>query len=310
MDRINNTKIFNNGELIKEDGLYTGRKIGIITDLHGLYEPLIAALDSMKKRGITEIYSLGDNIGDGPNPKEAMLLLKEYGVISVLGNAEEYIRLGIEPFSDCINLSKIKDILWTKEQLGTYLIHDMESWPHSVDLVLGGKKIGLCHYANDVRFDFRDRNVFTYQLLSNSGLDPREQFLYANSSIQKKEVEYYSGLYLLNKNPELKGYEDAYNDPLFNGLSPIMYDAIIQGHFHFKKYDNMDGNIPFYSIRALGMAYDKDPINYASYIVLQEKENGFDIEEVLVEYDRSKMEWKILESENPNMTIKRYVRMR
>lgn len=120
-------------------------------------------------------------------------------------------------------------------------------------------------------------------------------------------MEYYSGLYLLNKNPELKGYEDAYNDPLFNGLSPIMYDAIIQGHFHFKKYDNMDDNIPFYSIRALGMAYDKDPINYASYIVLHEKENGFDIEEVLVEYDRSKMEWKILESENPNMTIKRYV---
>lgn len=66
------------------------------------------------------------------------------------------------------------------------------------------KKIGLCHYANDVRFDFRDRNVFTYQLLSNNGLDPRDQFLYANSSIQKREVEYYSGLYLLNKNPELK----------------------------------------------------------------------------------------------------------
>ncbi len=58
------------------------------------------------------------------------------------------------------------------------------------------------------------------------------------------------------------------------------------------------------------MAYDKDPINYASYIILHEKENGFDIEEVLVEYDRSQMEWKILESENPNKTIKRYVHMR
>ena len=68
--------------------MYTGRKIGIITDLHGLYEPLIATLDSMKKREITEVYSFGDNIGDGPNPKEVMLLLKEYGVISVLGNVE------------------------------------------------------------------------------------------------------------------------------------------------------------------------------------------------------------------------------
>ena len=49
MDRINNTKIFNNGELIKEDGLYTGRKIGIITDLHGSaeYEKAISISQSL-----------------------------------------------------------------------------------------------------------------------------------------------------------------------------------------------------------------------------------------------------------------------
>ena len=43
---------------------YTGRKIAIFTDAHGLYEPTLAALQDMKARGITEIYSLGDNIGE------------------------------------------------------------------------------------------------------------------------------------------------------------------------------------------------------------------------------------------------------
>ena len=39
---------------------YTGREIAIFTDAHGLLEPTQAALEDMTKRGITEIYSLGD----------------------------------------------------------------------------------------------------------------------------------------------------------------------------------------------------------------------------------------------------------
>ena len=53
---------------------YTGRKIAIFTDAHGLYESTLAALDDMAKRGITE-NSLGDNIGVGPNPDKVMDLI-------------------------------------------------------------------------------------------------------------------------------------------------------------------------------------------------------------------------------------------
>ena len=74
------------------------KQIAIFTDAHGLLEPTIAALEDIKKRGITEIYSLGDNIGVGPNPKEVINLLQEYNVTSLAGNSEEYVRLGIEPF--------------------------------------------------------------------------------------------------------------------------------------------------------------------------------------------------------------------
>lgn len=48
---------------------YTGRQIAVLTDIHGLLEPTIAVLKDIKKRGIKEIYSLGDNIGVGPNPR-------------------------------------------------------------------------------------------------------------------------------------------------------------------------------------------------------------------------------------------------
>lgn len=82
------------------------RKIAILTDIHALLEPTQAALDDIEKRGIKEIYSLGDNVGVGPNPGEVIDLLEEKGVISVAGNSEEYIRLGIEPFNSYFNTLK------------------------------------------------------------------------------------------------------------------------------------------------------------------------------------------------------------
>lgn len=69
-------------------------KIGLITDCHGMLEPLKAALEDMRKRGVTRIYSLGDNIGSGVNPKEVLDLLDEYGVISIAGNAEGLYYIG------------------------------------------------------------------------------------------------------------------------------------------------------------------------------------------------------------------------
>ena len=52
---------------------YTGRQIAILTDIHSLVEPLETILLDTQRRGITEIYSLGDNIGDGFNPEEAKM---------------------------------------------------------------------------------------------------------------------------------------------------------------------------------------------------------------------------------------------
>lgn len=99
--------------------MYTGREVAIFTDAHALYEPTFAILEDIRKRGINEIYSLGDNIGFGPNPKEVIDLLDKYNVTSVAGNSEYYSTLGIEPFASYFDNEKIENQLYTDEELGS-----------------------------------------------------------------------------------------------------------------------------------------------------------------------------------------------
>ena len=96
---------------------YTGRQIAIFTDIHGLLEPTVAVLEDIKRRGITEIYSLGDNIGVGPNPKEVLDLLTKYHVKMINGNSEEYTAIGIEPFKHYYKKKKKRSQEWTLAQL-------------------------------------------------------------------------------------------------------------------------------------------------------------------------------------------------
>ena len=287
------------------NNLNNRRQIAIFTDSHGLLEPTMAVLDDIRRRGITEIYSLGDNIGVGPNPNEVVNLLEENGVVSIAGNSEEYITLGIEPFKYYFTELKYKSHLWTLSKLGEREKGIISLYPHSIELLVGGKKLALCHFANDVRFDFRENSTWSYQ--KNVGVTPDayKQFLYTNSDEQFELMGQLIAKYGFN-NPVVGGILSALDDPLFAGNRANFYDAVIQGHVHWKIYDR-GGGTDYYSIRAVGMAYGNDPIDSASYVILTEKEKGFDFEEVLVKYDREKMEYSILTSGMPDLTIRKFV---
>lgn len=288
---------------------YTGRQIAIFTDCHALYEPTKSILEDIKKRNITEIYSLGDNIGVGPNPSEVLDLLKEYNVISIKGNSEEYYTLGIEPFKAYFDTLKTKSYLWTKSKLNEEQIGDIKLFPHSIELLIGGQKIALCHFANDVRIDFRQRSTHSYQRNFPLG-EAYRQFLYTNSKTQLEEIEEMIKIYGEN-NPLIRGYLSAKDDPLFRKKRVDFFDAIIQGHVHYKLYEESE-KTKFYTIRAVGIGYKKDEISTASYVILKEKTNneGFDLEEVLVKYDREKMKYQILNSDSPDHTIEKFTNIR
>lgn len=287
---------------------YTGRQVAIFTDSHALLEPTFAAIEDMKKRGITEIYSLGDNIGVGPNPGEVIDLLEENGVISVAGNSEEYTILGTEPFASYFNSLKQMSQTWTLSKLNEHQKGLISLYPHSIELLLGDKKIALCHFANDVRIDFGRRSTWSYQHHLERDNTAYRQFLYTNSNEQIEEIENMIQKFGLD-HPFVQGYISSKKDPLFKGKQVEFFDAVIQGHVHWKLYERSDST-EFYSIRAVGMAYKNDSVDTASYVILHEKEDGFELEEVLVRYDREKMISSILSSDSPDKTIEKFTMIR
>lgn len=125
------------------------RKIAIFTDSHGLYEPTLEALEDARKDGVTEIYSLGDNIGTGSNPGEVIDLLEEYNVKSLKGNHEIYALDGIDSMSGHLSSDAMKEEAkknsdWTKSKLTSEQIEEIRKCPEELEIEIGGKK---CYYV-------------------------------------------------------------------------------------------------------------------------------------------------------------------
>ena len=314
------------------------RKIAIFTDSHSLYEPTEAILEDIKRRGITEIYSLGDNVGLGPNPREVLELLEEYNVTSLAGNYEDTLNLGTSPFESYINHEKIVNMKWTKSKLNEQQLEKIRKLPHFVNLELGDTKVGLCHFSNDVRCDFMSHSCLFY--VRNMQMNGRgyKQFAYTNSREHLEEIALYLGFnpesfknaknsteclnllrsYVIDNKekfdskPNLLGYVSYVLDPLFCKDGKLLttndYQLVVQGHAHFQ-FDEETPLTRFYSVRGAGMGYDSmNPFSkdMAEYIILEENEAGVDIEVVNVSYDREKMLNAILASESPSPTIMKY----
>lgn len=295
-----------NVKLEKETEEFTGREIALFTDSHSMYEPTLAVLEDIRRHGITEIYSLGDNVGNGPNPVEVFDLLEEYGVISIAGNSEYYNTLGIEPFT-YFDEAKAKSQEWTRQQLGDERVSKLKLYKASIDIVLGNKKIALCHFANDVRWDYRNNSSRTYR--ENFGTeDASSQFLYTNSEDANKKIN--DSITSHKKGAkEAKGYVSAKEEPLFDGKLAIDYDTIIQGHLHFDRKDNLAGT-DIYTLRAAGMGYEEDAPNTACYYVLKEKKTGgFELERRLIPFNKNSLLSSIYSSSLPNKEgILKYVK--
>ncbi len=269
---------------VLEDENYTGKEIAVFADCHSMYEPTLAVLDDIRRRGIEEIYSLGDNVGLGPNPAEVFDLLEDYGVKSIAGNAEYYNTLGIDVFP-YLDDDRLENQLWTERKLGQERIKKLKVYPASVDLTLGTKRFALCHFANDVRWDFRDRSVHTYQSSNGSS----EQFMYTNSNEALSEI---TGAVNSSKHVSvLKGYMAAKEEPIFDGKKITDYDCILQGHAHFEIDDEMKNGTQVMTLRAVGMGFtDKEVDSDACYYVLKERKDGdVDIEKVYVSFNRNSL---------------------
>ena len=277
----------------KDTTIYTGRKILIFTDIHALFEPLRKIIDYAKENDINEIYSLGDNITVGPNPKKVLDLLEKENVKCVLGNSECYLLYDYNAFS-YFDKERMENCDWTFAKLNID-ISFLKSFTPSFDLSIGNKKVGITHFCNDIRWDYIENNSYTFQKCNNAN-----QFLYTNSLKYKNDLENHINCFSFNKSL-VKLLGDVKSNPLFNGKMVTYYDHIFEGHIHFA-YENKLGNVFIHTLEM--------PKDDAKVYLLKEKNDGdFDIEKISIPFDKKSMMESIYSSDMPSKSkILKYVK--
>ena len=91
----------------------TSVKRAIVSDIHSNLEAFEAVLKDIESQGVSEIYSLGDIVGYGPNPVECIELARDKVTVCLLGNHDQASLFDPEGF----NNSAERAIFWTREQL-------------------------------------------------------------------------------------------------------------------------------------------------------------------------------------------------
>lgn len=83
----------------------------VIADVHANLEAFDAVLSDIQQQGITEIISLGDLVGYGPNPIECIVKSVRHNIINIYGNHE------LALFKDKTNFNPAAQsaLNWTKE---------------------------------------------------------------------------------------------------------------------------------------------------------------------------------------------------
>ena len=94
----------------------------MITDLHANLEATEAVLGDIEKYEISDIISLGDNVGYGPNPVEVLLRLYEKDVVTLEGNHDLAV-VNPKSFAEATDLA-LEALEWTRLQLMESLKRD------------------------------------------------------------------------------------------------------------------------------------------------------------------------------------------
>lgn len=111
-------------------------RIALISDIHGNIPALEAVLRDIDRRGIFHIICLGDLVGKGPNPIEAVDIIRTRCESVIRGNWDELV-----------GGRKTQNIhfTWHEERLEEERLQYLAGLPFSVDLEMSGKRIRLLH---------------------------------------------------------------------------------------------------------------------------------------------------------------------
>ena len=127
------------------------KKIAVISDIHGNLEAIQAVLADIKKRGIRDIYCLGDLVTKGSHPNECIDLIKSHCQVVLRGNTDRFIS-DDHDISTLNELAK-KRIEWNRSLLTQENLLYLKSLPFSYEFYMSGQLVRLFH-ASPLKDDF------------------------------------------------------------------------------------------------------------------------------------------------------------
>ena len=102
-------------------------QVAVLSDIHGNWRALEAVLVDLDRLGVSEILSLGDNIGYGPEPAEVVRALRARRVVSVMGNHE--LALGSRGYAARLHGAAHDSLLLTRDLLDPDALHWLANLP-------------------------------------------------------------------------------------------------------------------------------------------------------------------------------------
>lgn len=66
-------------------------RLAFFGDVHGNLEALNAVLEDIQRRGVDEIFCLGDLVGYGPDPEAVVQLIREKNIKTIMGNYDDAV---------------------------------------------------------------------------------------------------------------------------------------------------------------------------------------------------------------------------
>lgn len=227
-------------------------KIAIISDIHGNLTALEAVFKDIARRRIRRIFCLGDLIGKGPQPAEAVDRVQDRCEFVAQGNWEAGIA----------HEQKQPEGKWQQERIGPERIDYLVNLPFSIDLKLSGQLVRLFHASAD--------SVFHRVRRKSSKQEKLELFVNTPQTGTPED----------GRTPDVVGYGDIHL-PYMLTIKPPAYD-IESG----KTPHNQPGRTLF-NVGSVGVPYDG--IAQPSYVIIEgaagDTPSSLSIQFVRVPYD-------------------------
>jgi len=140
---------------ITDRGFSFVMKIAIMSDIHGNLEALTCVLQDIKEQGCQLTYCLGDVVGYGPNPKECLLAMQQFGIPVVKGNHDEASSTD-GPLDD-YTFWAVDALNWTRDKLQPEHKQWLEQLPFHLELPQFDATLYHANGHNPGRWDYIEK---------------------------------------------------------------------------------------------------------------------------------------------------------